>query len=424
MHNEKEVAAMYYEYWGLEKPPFDNVPDPSMYVDCHRSMENAIAETCYAVEEGDECIAVIIGDVGLGKTLSLRMIIDSLDQNQYKIALITNPSITFVQILQEIIGQLTNRQCNEKRKVTLLETFNNLLISTYTEDKKVLIFIDEANAISPSNLENLRLLTNLQGDKRNLFTLVLAGQIEFARRLEHPKRANLFQRVGTYSRINKLESREVVKTYIETRLALAGAPKGIFTDDAIDRIWEYSNRGTPRLINKMAKLCLKAGETNEFPRINGEIVDHIGSRFQKLTGPVSQKRRPRGGRTQPEKIEAVSEPHHRDSMQGKDRKIQAQVSTERTKENNTADTIEKASVEEIKIGEYRITITLPDHLIRQALAATRENRSRMAGVLAAETLKKHPQIASSYAIDPVSIWGEIRDLVLKRFDREIHSVPA
>ena len=256
----------------------------------------------------------------------------------------------------------------------------------------MLIFIDEANAISPSNLENLRLLTNLQGDKRNLFTLVLAGQIEFARRLEHPKRANLFQRVGTYSRINKLESREVVKTYIETRLALAGAPKGIFTDDAIDRIWEYSNRGTPRLINKMAKLCLKAGETNEFPRINGEIVDHIGSRFQKLTGPVSQKRRPRGGRTQPEKIEAVSEPHPQpDSMQGKDRKIQAQVSTERTKENNTADTIEKASVEEIKIGEYRITITLPDHLIRQALAATRENRSRMAG----GACRRNPQEAST-----------------------------
>lgn len=415
---------MYYEYWGLEKPPFDNVPDPSMYVDCHSSMENAIAETCYAIEEGDECIAVIIGDVGLGKTLSLRMIIDSLDQSKYKIVLITNPSITFVQILQEIIGQLANRQCDEKRKVTLLETFNNLLVSTYREGKKALIFIDEANAISPSNLENLRLLTNLQGDRRNLFTIVLAGQIEFARRLEHPKRANLFQRVGTYSRIDRLESREVVKTYIETRLALAGASKGIFTDDAIDGIWEYSNRGTPRLINKMAKLCLKAGETNEFDRINGEVVDHIGSRFQKLTGPVIRKRRPRGGRTRPEKIETTGEGRRGDAMQGKDPVVRALVSAERTKEKKAAEAVEKASVEEIKVGEYRITIDLPEHLIRQALAATRENRSRMAGVLAAETLKKHPQITGSYAIDPVLIWGEIRDVVLKRFDREIHTVPA
>ena len=75
----EEVLAMYYEYWGLKKPAFDNVPDPSMYVDCHASMENAIAETLFAIEEGDECIAVVVGDVGLGKTMSIRMIIDSLN---------------------------------------------------------------------------------------------------------------------------------------------------------------------------------------------------------------------------------------------------------------------------------------------------------------------------------------------------------
>ena len=69
---------MYYEYWDLKKPPFDNVPDPTMYADCHASIENAIAETLFAIEEGNECVAVIVGDVGLGKTLSLRIIIDSL----------------------------------------------------------------------------------------------------------------------------------------------------------------------------------------------------------------------------------------------------------------------------------------------------------------------------------------------------------
>ena len=255
---------MYYEYWGLKKPAFDNVPDPSMYVDCHASMENAIAETLFAIEEGDECIAVIVGDVGLGKTMSIRMIIDSLDQRKYKIALITNPGISFVQILQEIIGQLTGKQCEEKRKVNLLEMFNRLLFSTFAEGRKILIFIDEANAITPINLENLRLLTNMQGDKRNLFTMVLAGQIEFARRLEHPKRANLFQRVGTYSRIDKLESVEKVRKYVETRLMLAGATKRIFTDDAFDKLWEQSDHGVPRLVNKLSKLCLKAGETNNF----------------------------------------------------------------------------------------------------------------------------------------------------------------
>ncbi|MBE0556014.1 MAG: AAA family ATPase, partial [Proteobacteria bacterium] len=234
---------MYYEYWGLKKPPFDNVPDPSMYVDCHASMENAIAETLFAIEEGDECVAVIVGDVGLGKTMSIRMIIDSLDQRKYKIVLITNPGISFVQILQEIIGQLTGKQCEENRKVDLLEIFNRQLFLTFAEGRKILIFIDEANAITPINLENLRLLTNMQGDRRNLFTMVLAGQIEFARRLEHPKRANLFQRIGAYNRIDKLESAEKVRTYVETRLMLAGATKRIFTDDAFDMLWEQSDHG-------------------------------------------------------------------------------------------------------------------------------------------------------------------------------------
>ena len=289
---EALAEAKYYEYWGLFRPPFDNVPDPTMYVDCHASMESAVAETLFAIEEGDECISVIVGDVGLGKTLTIRLIIDLLEQEKYKIALITNPGITFIQVLQEIIGQLKGKQCEEKRKVNLLETFNKLLFSTLEEGKKILIFIDECNAISPENLENLRLLTNMQGDGRNLFTLVLAGQIEFAKRLEHPSRANFFQRVGTYCKITRFESVSVVRKYVESRLKLSGATKRIFTDDAFDKIWENSDGGVPRLINKLCKLCLKAGETNGFSSIAGEVVDQIGSRFNKMTRPNVQRRLP------------------------------------------------------------------------------------------------------------------------------------
>ncbi|MCK7467748.1 MAG: AAA family ATPase [Desulfosudis oleivorans] len=138
---------------------------------------------------------------------------------------------------------MTGQQCEEKRKVDLLEVFNKLLFQTADEGKKVLIFIDEANAMSPANLESLRLLTNMQDDSRNLFTIVLAGQIELARRLEHPRRANLFQRIGTYCNIERIESEELVRNYVETRLALAGATKKIFTDDAISAIWIYSENG-------------------------------------------------------------------------------------------------------------------------------------------------------------------------------------
>ncbi len=480
---------MYYEYWGLEKPAFDNVPDPSMYVDCHTSMENAIAETLFAIEEGDECIAVIVGDVGLGKTMSIRMIIDSLDQEKYNIVLITNPGISFVQILQEIIGQLAGKQCEEKRKVALLELFNHHLFATLEEGRKILIFIDEANAITPANLENLRLLTNMQGDKRNLFTMVLAGQIEFAKRLEHPKRANLFQRVGTYSRIDKLDSAERVRQYVETRARLAGAKKKIFADDAFDKLWQQSDHGVPRLVNKLSKLCLKAGETNNVEFITGEMVDQIGSRFHALAGPAIQKRRSRKSKAEeapaelPKAVDtgddldvgcadsaagegsadsilpaetapvpcvpAAGEPGNRgEELPGRKSPaatlflLPETTLVSHTPGTEASDTIgielpdrrtgtgisflaaepppvkpeqeEPDSAEEICIGQNRITIDIPQHLMRQSLSFSQEHRFKLAGGLAAETLKKHPHLIASHSVDPVPIWVEIRDFVLDR----------
>jgi type II secretory pathway predicted ATPase ExeA len=203
-----------------------------------------------------------------------------LEPHKYKIALITNPSISFVQLLREIIGQITGKHCEVNTKVDLLEIFNHLLFQVIDQGMKIVIFIDEANAISPANLENLRLLTNMQDDKRNLFTLVLAGQMELSRRLEHPKRANLFQRIGTYGRIDKLPSEDSVKTYIETRLKLAGAQRKFFSEECIPVIWEASDHGIPRLINKICKLCLKAGETNEFRIITPEVAPRLRKGFR------------------------------------------------------------------------------------------------------------------------------------------------
>lgn len=422
---------MYFEYWGLKKPPFDNVPDPSMYVASHTSVENTIAETLFAIEEGNECIAVIVGDVGLGKTMSLRMVIDSLEPSKYKIAFITNPDIPFIQLLREIIGQLTGQQCEEKRKVDLLEIFNRLLFQTADEGKKVLIFIDEANAMSPANLESLRLLTNMQDDSRNLFTIVLAGQIELARRLEHPRRANLFQRIGTYCNIERIASEELVRTYVETRLALAGASKKIFTDDAIHAIWIYSENGVPRLINKICKLCMKAGETNALQEINGDIVTQISERFQKLTGPAMPKRKPRSRSSEENNVEESEEPMLEEREVVEAQKVEQNVPMMKEQivnaeskpsplpsppETEPSEGMEEG--EEVSIGKYGININIPPHIMEQAQSFTEEHRSKLAGVLAAQTMQKHPQLTGSVDIDPVTIWSDIRECILLKLKQE------
>jgi type II secretory pathway predicted ATPase ExeA len=443
---------MYCEYWNLNKPPFDNVPDPSMYVDSHISMENVIAETIFAIKEGNECFAVIIGDIGLGKTLSLRIIIDSLEQDKYKIALITNPSISFIQLLKEIIGQISGKQCEEKRKVDLLEIFNHLLFETADSGQKIVIFIDEANAISPANLENLRLLTNMQDDHRNLFTLVLAGQMELARRLEHPKRANLFQRIGTYSRIDKLPSEDAVKSYMETRLKLAGVQKKIFDDKTIHVIWEYSDQGVPRLINKICKLCLKAGETNELLTISAEVAAQIGERFQRLSKTALQQRKPRsrpGMGTFNEDIALISgsgigeesiilpslaesqismqsseaDPENRKKLmttEASTRKIQHDVPDREINNFHSGQEVH----EEVLVGKHKIILTIPSRIMEQSKLSDRDSQSKLAGYWAAQIVKENPLLTNSPLVDPVSIWHELKGVIIKKINSNLITTSA
>ena len=273
---------MYEEFWGFSRSPFDNVPDPGMYFKMHSSAERTVSELLFAVEEGNECMAVVVGEVGLGKTMVLRIVLDGLDPEKYRIAFVTNPDLTFPQLMREIIGQLKGEPCAIRSKETLLEEFNRILFETADRNKKVLLFIDEGNVIKGPNLESLRLLTNLQEDTRNLFTLVLAGQPRLAKRLQDPQRANLFQRVGIFSRLEPLGSVDLVRDYIGHRLERAGSTRKIFTDAAVESIYHHCE-GVPRLINRLCKLCLKAGETNHLREIDTEVVDSVAATFEAIS---------------------------------------------------------------------------------------------------------------------------------------------
>lgn len=429
---------MYYEYWGLVKAPFDNVPDPTMYVDSHASVENAIAETLFAIEEGNECVSVIVGDVGSGKSLSLRLILDSLDPEKYRIALITNPDISFVQLLQEIIGQLTGRVCDSKHRMDLLETFNKLLFTTMDEGKKVVVFIDEANAMSGPNLESLRLLTNMQSDDQNLFTIVLAGQLELARKLEHPRRANLFQRIGAYCRIEKIESLAILKDYIQTRLRLAGGTRMLFTDGAVKAVWDASEEGVPRLVNKVCKLSLKAGETNQLQTIDDSVVRQIGNRFHRFTTTTTApapKRRQRA--PEPPRAECSIHPFPKEPQLPKEPVLpkepepvhaQAVKYIDTPVEHECADAQQpphddvvspaqarfsspSAEIED-GAGPLHIKISIPNDILEQAQSYTHETRARVAGMLAAQTLQKYPHLAFSQSPDPVSVWCDIKASIM------------
>lgn len=292
---------MYYEYWGLKKPPFDNVPDPSMYVESHASLDKAVSEVLFAINEGNECIAVILGGTGLGKTMLLRVLMESLDPDRYALAAVTDPGIPFAGLLREVVGQITGSTCEIKGKSELVKAFGKALSRNHAEGKKIVVFLDEADNISPVNLESLRLLTNMQSGEKNLFTIVMAGRNELARRLEHPRRAGLFQRVGVYCRLGKIGDRDEAARYVKSRLELAGAKRRIFTEEALDILWEHSEGGIPRLINKLAKLSLKAGEAGGLTEIGGEVIREAAMRFERSAEPVLPQRKPRARSAEPAK---------------------------------------------------------------------------------------------------------------------------
>lgn len=327
---------MYLDYWKLRKQPFDNVPDPEMYFDMHQSVESSVSEILFAIEEGDDCLAVVVGPVGVGKTMCLRIVLNTLVKDKYRIAFVTNPDMTFPQLLREVIGQLEGKECREKRKDRLFEEFNHLLFETNDAGKRVVIFIDEGNAIKPHNLDSLRLLTNMQDDHQNLLTIVLAGQPELGKRLEDHRRENLFQRIGVYCKIEGISSKENMRDYIEHRLERAGlSGDSMFTEAAYDEIWKLSEGGMPRLINKMCKLSLKAGQTNVLSRVDADIVMAVGERFMRTYGRLRAVRKvvapveARETRLVSEQPAPLPKVEIRVMSQGEREKIASQLATER-----------------------------------------------------------------------------------------------
>jgi type II secretory pathway predicted ATPase ExeA len=407
-----------------------------MYFDMHTSVETAVSETLFAIEEGNECLAVIVGDVGLGKTMALRVILDSLDQKKYRIAFVTNPDMTFIQLMKEIIGQLTGEQCLETTREKILEIFNQLLFTTQETGKKVLLFIDEANAMKSNCLESLRLLTNMQRDDENLFTIVLAGQLELAQRLEHPKRANLFQRIGVYCRLNKIENRDLMRDYIEHRLERAGTTRRLFTDAAYDAMWENAQQGVPRLINKLAKLALKAGQTQQVETIDAPIVRQIGLRFGRMAAAITQERRERTRETVPtaRQLDGIDTPQEAERVatalppKTSPTLLQATPPLAATTATATDGSLQTAERSDTQARQAIVAdiIKFPDHIYMKAQKLPMEQRLRFAGQLAAEVLKRYPHLVQQLGAnnDPVPAWNTLRNVVMRQIEQHLAHEPV
>ena len=239
---------IYLSHFGLREPPFGITPDTSFFYACASSQE-ALNTLLVAVANGEGFIK-ITGEVGTGKTLLCRKFLATLDDNWVS-AYIPNPNLepkTLLLALAEEMGVKLDSGLDQHH---LLKGLNLALLDFAREKRRVVVCLDETQAMPLESLETLRLLTNLETEKRKLAQVILFGQPELDERLAHRSIRQLRQRITFQHHMGTL-TREETEHYLAHRLAIAGyTGDAVFAPSAATRIYRAS-RGVPRLVNILA----------------------------------------------------------------------------------------------------------------------------------------------------------------------------
>jgi MSHA biogenesis protein MshM len=246
---------MYLEHFGLKELPFSITPDTSFFFASQGSQE-ALNTLLFAARSGEGFIK-ITGEVGTGKTLLCRQLIRSLG-DEFKVAYILNPHLSPIALLKEVASELEiklPRGNTGKDEHELIRIITERLISLAGEGKRVVICLDEAQAIPIESLEALRLLTNLETEKRKLLQVIIFGQPELDEKLANPSIRQLRQRITFEYRLPELQDSELAY-YLYHRLKVAGfSGSQMFTRPAI-WLLNRKTRRYPRLVNILAHKAL------------------------------------------------------------------------------------------------------------------------------------------------------------------------
>lgn len=269
---------MYLEYYGLKEPPFDMTPNPRFLFFSVKHRE-AFNHLLYGIRERKGFVQ-LTGEVGAGKTTICRAMLEQLGSH-YATAVILNPVLDAEQLLKAIAMEFGLHVKGLDRLETV-SALNQFLLGMVEQGQEPVLIIDEAQDLTDGLLEQVRLLSNLETDRRKLVQIVLLGQTELRDRLNNHRLRQLRQRITIRYHLRPLRLREISQ-YIQHRLEVAGA-KGLpyFTGPAIWRIHRYSH-GIPRLINALCDKCLLAGYVQQRERVDHKMV---GLAIRELEGKV------------------------------------------------------------------------------------------------------------------------------------------
>jgi MSHA biogenesis protein MshM len=261
---------MYLSHFGLQEAPFSLTPNTGFYYGLPPH-EEALQVLNWALEQGEGFIKVT-GEVGTGKTLLCRKLLSELGSEAcpVRLAWLPNPHLTPAELRIALALEL-GLAVRDQSELDLTDRIHRHLISLHQQGSRVVVLIDEAQALPDETLEAIRLFGNLETESSKLLQIVLFGQPELDARLAKPHLRQLRQRIGFSYCLRPLRFDET-RAYLEHRLQVSGyrgAP--LFASSAMRRLWRAS-RGIPRLINVLAQKCLMLAYGQGARQIDSRLV--------------------------------------------------------------------------------------------------------------------------------------------------------
>ena len=265
---------MYRKFFGLSRSPFDISPDPFFLFPTPHHNE-ALASIVHGVLRR-KGFMVLSGEVGTGKTLMVRCLMELLRTRGVASANVFNPRLRPKEFLHYIIGDLGMKPASVDNKGTLLLQLYNYLIARQQTNQTTVLIVDEAQDMDVELLEEIRLLTNLETAQQKLIQIVLVGQPELDQKMDSPQLRQLKQRITVRCALKSLEELET-RAYIWQRMKRAGVAFEavlIFPPSTVASIYGYS-QGIPRLINTICENALIAAYAQQSKIVTEEMVHEV-----------------------------------------------------------------------------------------------------------------------------------------------------
>jgi general secretion pathway protein A len=260
---------MYESFYGLREKPFSIQPDPDyLFMSQRHTLAYSMLEYGLLSRAG---FTVICGDIGCGKTTLIRRLLNALGDD-VNVGLVTNTHHDMGNMLEWIMLAY-GLPFEGKSHVAQYDAFQRFLISEYGKGRRVVLIVDEAQNMSVSGLESLRMLSNINADKDQLLQMILVGQPQLRDLLKRPELAQVAQRVAVDFFIPPLGTVEVAD-YIEHRLRVAGRERSLFSPLAMAKIAKVA-QGIPRNINTLCDMALVYGYAHEARVIDVNIIDEV-----------------------------------------------------------------------------------------------------------------------------------------------------